>query len=353
MLAEDARWIADALLSAPQARQAGILPLLLFGHGARIVYEGASLIQSASPGMGQPALARRLPLQPALIERARHATKLFDDSARPYQILLGEMHTYLQTARSEFLGHARFKWAHRFETDLGTFRSGRRILGITPTVAYRMGAPATTTTTALAQIARAVSPALGRALAVLAEAAGSPFTTPASLPYGEIGDLSHRDLRSADYLLKRYEPTYPEALKLVLLHVEGDLNTSILILPVTATGHEDAVFRARVITLYHAVSALTQVESAHSQVKSVDLDRLRALLASPETQRLYSTHGRQVRNRCMHYEIRGTLGALDPAAPMNGIVEALPNGRAFVDYKSDVDVVLEEASSLMSDWTAG
>lgn len=163
MLAEDARWIADALLSVSHARQGGILPLLLFGHSARIVYEGASLIQSATPGVGQPALAHRLPLQPAVVEKARHATKLFDDSVRPYQILLGEMQTYLQTARSEFLGHARFKWARRFEADLGTFRSGRRILGITPTVAYRMSVPATTTTFALAQNARAVSPALGQA----------------------------------------------------------------------------------------------------------------------------------------------------------------------------------------------
>lgn len=127
------------------------------------------------------------------------------------------------------------------------------------------------------------------------------------------------------------------------------MNTSIRILPATATGHDDAAFRARVITLYHAVSALTQVEAAHSQVKSVHLNRLRTLLASPEKQRLYSAHGRQVRNRCMHYEIRGTLaGALDPTTPMNGIVEALPNGRAFHDYKSDVEVVLEEASSLMN-----
>lgn len=353
MLAEDARWIADALLSASRTRQSGILPLLLLGHSARIVYEGSTLIRSATLGVGRPSLARRLPAEHAdVIEKARHATKLFDDSARPYQVLLGEMDEYLRRARSEFLGHAHFKWARRFEADLGTFHREGRVLAITPTVAYRMGEPPATSTAALARNARSVSMAEGQALAILAEAAGQPFTAAATLPYTGIGDLSHRDRRSSKYLLTRYEPTYPESLKLVLLHVEGDLNTTSLILPETASGHDDAAFRARVITTYHVVSALAQADAANPQTRSPHLSRLQALLASPERQRLYSAHGRQVRNRCMHYEIRGALAtaSLDPTKPMNGIVETLPNGRSFIDYRKDVDVVLEEATRLMNDW---
>lgn len=237
MLAEDARWIADAILSASRSRQRGILPLLLIGHSARIVYEGSKLIRSATPGVGRPSLARRLPSEhAAVIEKARHATKLFDDSARPYQVLLGEMDEYLRRARSEFLGNARFKWALRFETDLGTFRREGRVLAITPTVAYRMGELPTTSTAALARNAKSVSVAQGQALAILAEAAGQPFTAAATLPYTGIGYLSGRDRRSSKYLPTRYEPTYPESLKLVLLHVEGDLNTADLILPETVAG---------------------------------------------------------------------------------------------------------------------
>lgn len=354
MLAEDARWIADAILSASRSRQRGILPLLLIGHSARIVYEGSKLIRSATPGVGRPSLARRLPSEhAAVIEKARHATKLFDDSARPYQVLLGEMDEYLRRARSEFLGNARFKWALRFETDLGTFRREGRVLAITPTVAYRMGELPTTSTAALARNAKSVSVAQGQALAILAEAAGQPFTAAATLPYTGIGYLSGRDRRSSKYLPTRYEPTYPESLKLVLLHVEGDLNTADLILPETVAGHDDAAFRARVITTYHAVSALAQADAANSQAHSPKVDRLRALLASPQKRRLYSPHGRQVRNRCMHYEIKGALAtaSLDPAKPMNGIVETLPNGRPFTDFREDIDVVLEEATRLMNDWT--
>jgi len=354
MLSEDARWVADAVLSSSQTHQIGILPILLIGHSARIVYEGSELMRSPTPGVAQPLLARRLPTQhAAVIENARHATKLFDDSARPYQVLLGEMDAHLQRARSEFLGNARFKWALRFESDLGIYLRKGRVLAITPTVAYRLGEPPTTSTDALARSAGTVSIAQGQALAVLAEAAGQPFTATPTLPFTGIGYLSARDRRSSKYLPTRYEPIYPESLKLVLLHVEGDLNTTSLILPETATAHDDAVFRARVLTTYHAVSALSHADTAHPQAQSPHINALRALLTSPEKQRLYSRHGRQVRNRCMHYEMKGDLdtAALDPAKPMNGIVEALPDGRPFADYREDIDAVLEEATRLMNDWT--
>lgn len=264
------------------------------------------------------------------------------------------MDSYLQRARSDFLGNARFKWALRFEADLGMFCRKGLTLAISPTVAYRMGEPPTTSTAALGQNAKSVSQAHGQALAVLAEAAGQAFKAVATLPLTELGYLSRRDRLSSKYLPTRYDPTYPEGVKLVLLHVEGDLNTTSLVLPATAAGHDDAVFRARVVATYHAVSALAQVNAAYPQTKSPFVSRLQALLSSPERQRLYSSHGRQVRNRCMHYEIRGALPTvLDPKKPMNGIVEALPNGRPFVDYRSDVDAVLDEATRLVNVWTTG
>lgn len=52
----------------------------------------------------------------------------------------------------------------------------------------------------------------------------------------------------------------------------------------------------------------------------------------------------------MHYEIKGKIGTLDPSLPMNGIVEALPNGRPYTDYRADIDTVLNEATALMRNW---
>jgi hypothetical protein len=287
------------------------------------------------------------------IAKARHAAKLFDDDLRPYNVLLAHMDAYLRQARSEFLGNTPYKWARRFEGDLGMYWRKRRVLGITPTVSYRMGEPPGTSSDDLAAKVLAVARTYGRALAVLAESAGQPYAPNAAISFQDVGYLSSRDRRSDKYLSGRFDPSYPESLKLVLLHVEGELNTLREVFPATASGHEEAVFRATVVGAFHGVSALEHAEKNRPAPPSQHADRMRELLCSPERQRLFSAHGRLVRNRCMHYEIKSKLtGPLHPALPMNGIIEALRDGRPHADYLADLTAVLTETSDLLHGWNA-
>lgn len=214
-----------------------------------------------------------------------------------------------------------------------------------------MGEPPGTTTDDLAAKVLAVARTYGRALAVLAESAGQPYAPNAAISFQDVGYLSSRNRRSDKYLSGRFDPSYPESLKLVLLHVEGELNTLREVLPATASGHEEAAFRATVVGVYHAVSALEHAENNQPASPSRHAHRLHQLLSSPERQRLFSDHGRLVRNRCMHYEIRSELTEpLDPALPMNGIIEALPNGRPHADFLADLTAVLTETSDLLHSW---
>jgi hypothetical protein len=53
MIAQDARWISDALLSTSDyPGSAGAVALSLFGHSSRIVDEGGRFIRSAEPTLG-------------------------------------------------------------------------------------------------------------------------------------------------------------------------------------------------------------------------------------------------------------------------------------------------------------
>ena len=62
MIAQDARWISDALLSTSHyPGSAGAVALSLFGHSSRIVDEGGRFIRSAEPSTGLSALAALLP----------------------------------------------------------------------------------------------------------------------------------------------------------------------------------------------------------------------------------------------------------------------------------------------------
>lgn len=351
MAAEDARWIANALLSAGRASEP-IVPLLIVGHASRIVHEGTALARSTTKVVADPALAAWLPsAYDDLIERARHATKLFDDTSRPYKVLLSHMDADLAQARQEFLGNTPFRWARRFEGDLGMFRRERRLDAVTPTLSYRMGEPPGTSAGDLAAKALSVFTAYGQAISVLAESAGHPYPPARTLSLKHLGYLSHRDRRSDKYLSRRFDASYAESLKLVLVHVSGELNTLRYVLPSLAVGHEKAAFRTTVIGVYHAVNALEHADKEQPAPVSRHVARMRTLLGSPEWQRLNSPHGKLVRNRSMHDEIRSKLTSpLDPAQPMNGIIEALPRGRSYVDYLADLTAVHIEASDLLHDW---
>ena len=57
MLAEDARWAMDVILSAKGVDHlSGYVPLVMGHHFVRIAYEGAITVQSRDPQIGIPEL---------------------------------------------------------------------------------------------------------------------------------------------------------------------------------------------------------------------------------------------------------------------------------------------------------
>lgn len=341
---EDARWIADIFLSAVHVDE-GVIPLLFIGHAGRIVYEGSELARSRTSAVADPVLAAQLPSKhKKTLDRIRHAAKLFDDTPPGYT---GHRYTELLTHMDGYLAHARKEFGSE---DAGIYGCGTRLVAVTPALTYRMGQGPKTSSEKLGRKMQSATPTYGRAIRVLSTSDGVAHALTATIPFEQVV-ISGGDWRSAQYLPARFDPTYSEALKLVLLHVEGELNTLRFIVPVTTAGHEDAAFRATVVGVYHGLRTLEHAEKEQPAPASRQANRMRALLGSPEWQRLSSsTHGRHVRNRAMHYEITNKLTGLDPSLPMNGIIEALPNGRPHADYAADLAAVLTEASDLLHDW---
>lgn len=81
LIAEDARWVSDLMLSTRSARPdiAALAPLLLLGYSSRVVVEGSRTARSESVAAAVRPLVDLLPDQddPIFI-RARHAAKLTD-----------------------------------------------------------------------------------------------------------------------------------------------------------------------------------------------------------------------------------------------------------------------------------
>lgn len=125
-------------------------------------------------------------------------------------------------------------------------------------------------------------------------------------------------------------------MKLLILMIEGDLNTARLIIPRTARGHQDAEFRARTVTCYHCLSALKRICEQYPSLDTKGLVGLRAVLAAAPAQRLLSPIGEKIRNRSVHYEMNDPAVIPDLARPMSGLVEAICPGLSWESFDQDV-----------------
>lgn len=352
-LSEDSRWWADAALSAKNdTDRGGWLNLTLLGHGARIAYEGAKALRSPNPAVGIPELAAELTHRHGdVVARARHAGKLLDDTKKSFEQLHREMAEFYAAHQGEFLGNAPapLRW---LETDLGLCLTiDRRILFSTIVGQFRIGFASHTRIGSAGPVAFGVGHDLGLIHALLSTANGNPEPVDATIDYGILGRLRARDRRAATFLAGRYDSTMSIETKLLLLMVEGEAATTHTILPLTAFGHEEAVFRARLVSTFHAVRAVEEALNRHPATRSDGADAARDLLADPETRLLLDFPGmRQLRNRSVHYEIRSADLRLDPMKPMFGMVEALNPGRSYAEIDGVVRMIARRLADLLRDW---
>jgi hypothetical protein len=300
----------DTLLSGNKVPQLAPYIGLLLGHNfVRIAYEGPIAIRSAGPCVGIPELAALLSDGFAQVtERARHLTKILDNTKKSYADVLSEFAAELKIHHDALTGNAvRLAWWLE-TTDLGLFYVDGALVGATVPIAYRLGLHPANPATMWGADLNAITHEWGGTLAVLGAAALNGSEPEASLDFTGIR-VTSRDRRADRYLASRFDPQFPLELKIMILMIEGDLNTARLILPRTARGHQDAAFRARTVTAYHCLSALSRISDQYLGLSTRGLDGLRALLVDAATQRLLSPSGEKVRNRSVHYEIN------DPAIP--------------------------------------
>ncbi|WP_410645900.1 hypothetical protein [Amycolatopsis sp. lyj-346] len=352
MLEEDARWAMDVVLSGQEAGgdNAAYLPLLLGHHFVRIAYEGAILLRSPRPHVGIPELAVLLNEQYAEITAmARHATKLLDDTQKSDDDVLSELEQILEDHHNRLTGNT-FRWARWLESDIGLFLCQDRLIGATVPTAYRLGLDITNVGTISGEDLRAVSEEWGATMAVLGVAALNTGRPTATIDLSHGFEINYRDRRVSRYFRHRFEPEFPSSLKALLLLIEGDLNTARTVLPRTTVNHEQAGFRARTITLYHSLTALKRVLARYPGTNTAETRGLQVLLEDPATLRLLSSGGRQVRNRCMHYEMSNPALHLDLSLPMFGIIEAVYPGNSWDQFDRDVTSVTSRVADLLGSW---
>lgn len=353
LLAEDARWVSDVVLSSASAGACKAYPALLLGqHFVRIAYEGAIAIRSTNPNVGWPQLALLLTDEyQAITARARHMSKLLDDNKKSDDEVLDALRVVQEHNTASLTGKAPrlLRW---LEADLGLYMMHGSVVGATIPIAYRLALDPNSQASMGGEDLHAVSREWGATMAVLMAAALETPLETGTLQLKKCG-VTYRNRMAGDLLGDCYEGSLALEVKFLLLMIEGDLNTNRHFLPLTEAGHEMATFRARVVTLYHSLSTLKRVLDRSAGPWTREHHDIATLLADDPVRRILGTGGRQVRNRCVHYEIGDPKVVPDPSRPMFGIVEAVNPAVTWESFNEDVLQVCEWLADGLASWREG
>ncbi|MDT3331386.1 hypothetical protein Q9S78_11975 [Microbacterium sp. KSW-18] len=327
MFADDVNWIYSTIESANSAGDVtgSALSLACMPYMARVTYEGSDLLRRQRPEAAR-SLGKKYAEQVASL---RHSMKLLDDTHKSFESIVAE----LDSIRADH--------QHYFSNSLlSEITVNGLLVTSSRTVSYQTSwsmAEATSVTSDEPPSYR-LALEMGQTAAAIANQFGY---VPRATHLDGLADLVARfDNAETDEFHRRHYGELSTSEGEVLLLAESAINSAWLILEPAKADHRNAVFRARMIALCHAVNAIQQV-LAISRSRARRAEALATVLASGAVNRV--TGYRTLRNRSMHYGIPASLAGLSAHSLGYGLVEAT-TGRGFEEVERDLETALSDLS---------
>lgn len=323
-----------------------MVPLLLSGHSSRIVYEGRLLLTSRDQAVAVPDLVGLLPSEEhPSIALARHATKMLDNQIRKGKSVdefESEIHDAWMSQRERLREGVRpgFEW---MQPDLGFYTLGDAVVGATIPLHLRFGLT-DVQPTRYPEHFRQFGKDMIASLTVYSYLSGDTSAISAGLDVSRIDTVENNDRFVQRYMKWRYDRAFNVDQRLLLLLIESEVNIAATLVPLLTGAHVMSAFRARLVSLWHALSSLSRILDACPDAVSPATEQVRTLVKSPRAQTLAGDGMRDLRNRCVHYEIRSNVDIEFTDAPMYGIIESL-TGQTF----ESVDELVRELSAELSE----
>lgn len=353
LIAEDARWLRDAILGAQAVggRTASALSLVLLGTAARVVYEGIRVLRTVELDIDVRELLQHAPQDlDSLVERARHATKLLDDTKRSAAETVSLLEEYQRAHQRAFRGSAprALRW---LTSDLGLVVSHGHVLAATVPLQLRLGLRVDADLEEAGPFLGDVARQIGSALAVLAAVDLDLAAYAAEPPPLVLPPMRLRDVDTARYLHGRFDPSATPATKLTMLMIASELQVSAHVLPHTAGESSPAVSRARIVSLIHCLRGIrTLLDGDWIRTDTQAGRRVRDVAYDPSVARFANERGlRNLRNQYVHYVFRGDAGDLDEFIPDFGVATLL-TGLSRTQLDRDASRSLSELADAVAAW---
>jgi len=322
LLWTDAAWCLDIFKSAQASENDVSFAIwMMLSTYARVAYEGRKVIQSADPNVGVPHLVPFLAENESpSVEQARHAAKLLDNTKKSLEDFRAEMQGYWKAHRVWMSGRTP-RFLHGLVKELGVATFDDHIVLATIPTQVRFVLPAGDPGNTRDAVMR-LGTDLGKDLSAFHLLVGSSHQATATLDLSGIQNITWNDHYVRRFLPEQYETALADEAKMLALLLESDLNTLVFLLAQTASGHEGALFRTAMVTLWHVLVSLRLLLDAHPAAIAI---RVRELLASEDVATFLDPRNKRIRNTFMHYVPQNL--PFDAGKPLRGLVDLLNPGQ--------------------------
>ena len=306
-IVDDSRFDLRVMLDSQRRGRVGVVPMMaVMPLLALTLHEIRRWMR-----VNEPSVV--LPTEDAgMVESLRNSTKWFDADRSDVEASLIAFDEIVDSQKSRFLGNARFKWAQRFEGDVGIFKYSGTPYLTTHGVAYAIEKDPTVTFEDLGPRMRALGGALSSSAVLLL--GGAELADKSSF----IGSLEELKLGERN---PRSEKFYGKALGLSLpmsgyLHaVWTQLAFSRMLSFTPLDEDKPTALKYRIVILGHALTALSRLEKDGDPVA-------RRLLADRPA---FATGDgyRQLRNVLVHFTPHSAMSPdeLDLNLPLFGLLQ--------------------------------
>jgi len=357
-IANDTAWmgrLAADMTDPSRSPCSPIFSLCLMPYIALYVHESYTKLEASDPKLAAKVAADFK----AIVARARHSLKLFEDNKRKIKGQLDYFREEIYAANYDhFIGsvHPVFQ---SLATDLGLFAYDSKLITTTHVATFHYGMPPRDLLSMGEQEIRDFSERYGRYARYLGAhvPASSGATFFSCLDPAKLSDTED-DVCAAEYYDRVFDGSASPDLNALLTVFRCMANFADTAIPVMGIngGVDYTEFKIRFVTVYQVLRSLQVLRDDTARTLTSRSARyLERILDAPEALAIMASPAKPFRNLVMHYglDTRIDLAKVDLNDPLFGLAPYYyPSCKDALELATLVDQALSHTAAALNDWAA-
>ena len=340
--------VISALTSPELAKVRHIVSFCLGSYFSLFLYEGYARLPEVAPQLQVPLS----PLAESVTAHSRHSLKFFEDNRRGINGQIAYFEDEIFPAHAQrFYGNTWLPLAHRWETDLGFYRYGGRLVSTTHAATFGLGLDPKTMFNKnagpeLVRIMTEYGQFFGALGATLDDKATSFLDDVDVSQFGKLRD----DVRSERYYRRVFNGEATPSINAILTVFQASMNFVDVLVP---SSLDYSLFKMRFLTVYQVLRSLDMLRTERAaELSAESLAAIAAIVDTAEALMITNPAAKPFRNTLMHYgpDSRIDLSLVDEDDLIGSLVPLCYGGLTAADFAAKLDACIAHTAAGLNTW---